>query len=321
MSHQPAVNYTGSSGLREQATIYYDRRGLDKLYAMLQFVQACEPRPLPKASGRTIQWYRFSQPAANTTPATDGVIGTPIPLDSRTTSSTVEEYNDFTNSSTLLEDTDIAPFVEQMVDFMAYRAALTNDTLARIELDSATSTQVSTIGAYMSVADLRANVTRLKALNIMPWRGSEWLTVVHPYHEYDITSDNTVGGFIDISKYAQPQALLNGEIGKVAGTRIVSTTNVGTTGSGVTTQYYAYLFGYESCLAVDLSGSAPSSNVTDPKNQRFQTFVSKGGPSAVDPAGTIGTYVAYRFVTAYKVPYTSNDQYRFKTILADVQLA
>lgn len=320
MSYQPPANQVGSSGLREQATVYYDRRGLDKLYAMLQFVQACEPRPLPKSAGRTIQFYRFSQPVANTTPAVDGVIGTPIPLDSQTVSATVEEYNDFTNSSTLLEDTDIAPFVEEMVDFMSYRAALTNDTLARIEIDSVSSAQVSTIGAYASVADLRANTSRLKAVNVMPFSGQDWLAICHPYHEYDITSDNTVGGFIDISKYAQPQALLNGEIGKVAGCRVVSTTNVGTSGSAPTTQYYMYIFGKGAFAGVDLSGSAPSSNVTDPKNQRFQTFVSKGGPSAVDPAGTIGTYVAYRFVTAYKSLYTSNDQYRHRTVTADVQL-
>lgn len=319
MSYQPAGNQVGTATLREQATVYYDRRGLDKLYAMLQFVQMCEPRPLPKASGRTIQFYRFSQPTADTNPAVDGVVGTPIPLDSQTVSATVEEYNDFTSSSQLLEDTDIAPFVEEMVDFMSYRAALTNDTLARIEIDSNSSAQVSTIGAFMSVADIRANVTRLKALNVMPYKGQEWAMIIHPYHEYDIVSDNTAGGFIDISKYAQPSAFLNGEIGKVAGTRIVSTTNVGTSGSAPTTLYNGYLFGYGGVGACDLSGSSPTT-VADPKNQKFTTFVTKGGPSAVDPAGTIGTYVAYRFVTAYKTLYTTNDQYRFRIIQADVQL-
>lgn len=321
MPYQPAGNQVGSSNLREQATVYYDRRGLDKLYALLQHVQICEPRPLPKSSGRTIQWYRFSQPTANTNIATDGVVGSPIPLASYTVSTTCEEYNDFTSSSTLLEETDIAPFVEEMVDFMSYRAALTNDTLARIELDSTTSsTAVSTLGAYMTVSDIRANVTKLKALNVMPRFGQDWALVIHPYHEYDITSDNTAGGFIDISKYAQPQALMNGEIGKVAGARIVSTTNVGTTGTAPTVQYYAYLHGYQSILSADLSGSSPVT-VADPKNQKFTTYVTKGGPSAIDPAGTIGTYVAYRFVTAYKVPYTTNDQYRLKIIQADVQLA
>jgi len=321
MPYSPAGNQIGTPGLREQATVYYDRRGLDKLYAMLYFAQApvMEPRPIPRSSGRTIQWYRFTQPTANTTPAVDGVVGTPIPLDSQITSGTVEEYNDFTSSSTLLEDTDIAQFVEEMVDFMSYRAALTNDTLARIEIDSVTSAQVSTIGAFLSVSDIRANITRLKAVNVMPSAGSDWMMVIHPYHEYDITSDNTAGGFIDLTKYADPSKFLTGEIGKVGGARIVSTTNVGTSGSAPTTVYNAYLFGKGAFLGVDLSGSGPS-QVMDPANQRFQTFVTKGGPSAVDPAGTIGTYVAYRFVTAYKSSYTSNDQYRFRNIQADVQL-
>jgi len=320
MPYQPAGNQVGTPTLREQATVYYDRRGLDKLMAMLRFVQVCEPRPLPKSAGRTIQFYRFTVATANTNPAVDGVVGTPIPLDSQTVSATVEEYNDFTSSSQLLEDTDIAQFVDEMVDFMSYRAALTNDTLARVEIDSNSSAQVSTIGAFASVSDLRANVSRLKALNIMPSMDQEWTTIVHPYHEYDICSDNTVGGFIDIMKYAQPGNFLNGEIGKVAGCRLVSTTNVGTSGSAPTTLYNMYIFGKGGVGAVDLSGSGPSQNISDPKNQRFQTFVTKGGPSAVDPAGTIGTYVAYRYVTAYKTLYTSNDQYRFRIVQADVQL-
>jgi hypothetical protein len=46
--------------------------------------------------------------------------------------------------------------------------------------------------------------------------------------------------------------------------------------------------------------------------------VTKGGPSAVDPAGTIGTYVAYRFVTAYKTADSTN--LRFRICQADASL-
>lgn len=286
---------------------------------MLRFVQVCEPRPLPKSSGRTIQFYRFSVSGASTATRVDGVIGTPVPLASNTVTATVEEYNDFTSSSKLLEDTDIMPFAEEMVDFMSYRAALSVDTLGRLEIDSYSSAQVVTEGAYFSVADIRANVTRLKALNIPPHTGSDYLGIIHPYLTYDLMSDNTAGGFIDISKYAQPQALLGNEVGKVGGVRLVETTNVGTSGTAPNVLYNAYIFGKESIFMVDLSGSGPS-QVVDPQNQKFETYVTKGGPSAVDPAGTIGTYVAYRFVTAFKVPYTSNDQYRFRSVTADASL-
>lgn len=319
MAYAPPGNQIGSAGLTHQPTVYYDRRGLSKLTAMLRFVQVAEARPQPKGSGRTVQFYRFTVATGSTQTKVDGVIGTALPLASQTVSATVEEYNDFTSSSTLLEDTDISPFVNEMVDFMSYRASLSVDTLARIEVDSISSAQVATEGAYFSTADVGANVTRLKALNVMPHTGGDFLGICHPYHSYDLMSDNSAGGFIDVSKYAQPSTLLGNEIGKVRGVRFVETTNVGTSGSSPNVLYNVYIFGKESLFMVDLTGSGPS-KVVDPKNERFQTFVTKGGPSAVDPTGTIGTYVAYRFVTAFKVPYTSNDQYRFRSIQADVSL-
>jgi N4-gp56 family major capsid protein len=320
VAYGPPGNTVQSAGLNHQAAFYYDRLGLEKLKPMLRFVQVCEPRALPKNSGRTIQWYRFTVANAKTAVAADGVIDTAVPLASNTASSTVEEYNDFTSSSQLLEDTDVAAFVEEMVDFESTRAAITVDTLARIEADSNSSAQVSPQGSYFGAIDARANVTRLKALNVLPASGQEWYGIIHPYLEYDIMSDNTAGGFIDVMKYANPSQILNGEIGKINGVRFMSTTNVGTSGSSPNVLYNAYIFGRQALLMVDLSGSSPQ-QIADPLNQRFQTFVTKGGPSAVDPAGTIGTYVAYRFVTAFKTAYTSNEaQYRYRIIQADASL-
>lgn len=329
----PAANQVGSTGLTHQAAVYYDRLGLDKLYPLLRFQQVCTSKPLAKHSGRTIQFYRFSTgittnsagitSGGNTTPAVDGVVGAPIPLSSQTINATIEEYNDYTSSSQLLEDTDIAAFVEEMVEYMSGRAAITADTLARLEIDSLvgnTTVGIAPLGgatAAMTVNDFKAAVTNLAALNVGPHTGQDYLGIIHPWNRYDIISDNTAGGFIDALKYQSGEKVLNGEIGKVGGVRILETTNVGVDSTAPTAQkYYSYIFGANPVACVDLMGSGPS-KVTDPKNERFQTFVSKGGPSAVDPAGTIGTYVAYRFVVAYKVLYTSNDQYRYRIIKSD----
>ena len=338
MPFAPPSNQVGTSTLTHQATVYYDRLGLDKLYPNLHFVQVADPKPMPKNAGRTIQFYRFTpaittiattgtnagvNAGGNTNPAVDGVVGAPMPLASQTLTATVEEYNDYTSSSQLLEDTDIAPFVEEMVEYMSSRAAMTNDTLARLELDSQSGN--STVGitplggatAAMTVNDFKATVTNLAALNIGPHTGQDYLAIIHPWNRYDIVSDNTAGGFIDALKYQQGMTVLNGEVGKVGGCRILETTNVGVDSTAATHQkFYTYIFGFKPMGAVDLSGSGPST-IANPKNERFQTFVTKGGPSAVDPAGTTGTYVAYRFVTAYKLLYTSNDQYRYRIILSD----
>jgi hypothetical protein len=41
---------------------------------------------------------------------------------------TVEEFNDFTNTSRLYDDTDISEELKEMVEFMSYRGALSGTT-------------------------------------------------------------------------------------------------------------------------------------------------------------------------------------------------
>jgi N4-gp56 family major capsid protein len=133
---------------------------------------------------------------------------------------TVEEFNDFTNTSRLYDDTDISEELKEMVEFMSYRGALTWDNILRNEFDSVTAAQVSPIGVYFSSADIRRNVAALEGLNVSP-RDGGFQMITHPYCAYDLMSDNTAGGFIDISKYAQPDNLLNNEIGKINNTRVM----------------------------------------------------------------------------------------------------
>jgi len=311
LPYAPPGNQVGSPGLSHQATVYYDKVGLDQLLPMLRFAQVCSPKPLPKNSGRTIQWYRFDVPVANTVPSVDGVIGTPVPLTSATLSSTVEEYNDFTSDSRLLEDTDIADFVSEMVRWISTRAALSVDTLARTEIESNSSALVATESAYFTALDIRGGISDLQALNIMPFSDGEWRVIIHPYIQFDLQSDNTAGGFIDAAKYAAPGRMLDGEIGKIAGARVLTTTRVGTSGSVPNVLYNAYIFGAGGFGMVDLMGNGPSV-IADPKNERFSVKVSSSpaGGSPFDPAGTLGTFVAYRFVTAFKTLDSTNVRVR-----------
>lgn len=267
-----------------------------------------------------MQQFRFSDFSANPNPASEGVVGSPLALTSATISANVEEFHDFTSSSQLLEDTDIAPFVEEMVDELSNRAALSNDQLARTEIDSNTGALVATEGAYFSAVDIRANIARLEAINVQPFSGDEWLCIVHPYSLFDLSSDNTAGGFVDLLKYANPQAMISGvqgERGMVGGARIVTTTRVGSSGSAPNVLYYAYLFGKGGVGQYGLSGSTPQS-IVDPNAERFSIMISKGGPSGFDPAGTIGTYAAYRFVVGYQTKDTTN--IRFRIAQADASL-
>lgn len=324
MAYAPAGTTTQSPGLNHMANvIYFARKGLSRLMPNLYFTQVGNPQTLPLKSGRTIQWFRRGLPSVDTTPKADGVIPNPIPQTSNILTSTVEEYGDFMSSSTLFDDTNIDDAeMNGMIDDLSFQAAISADTIARLEVDSNTGSQVDTLGSTLSASDFKAQVAIMKGINVKPYgssagsTGGDFMAIAHPYVEYDLISDNTAGGFIDATKYTNGTAVLNGEIGKIGGCRIMSSTNVGNDGTAApNTKYFTYIFGDQAFGIVDLAGRGPT-KVTDPQNQRFNLMVSKGGPSGFDPTGTIGTYVAYRFVFAAK----TFDGNRLKIVKADASL-
>jgi N4-gp56 family major capsid protein len=318
VSYAPAGTTTQSPGIAPMNNVtYFARKGLDRLMPMLYFTQVGNPQSLPMKSGRTIQWFRRGLPPADVTPKADGYIPNPIPQTANTLTSTVEEYGDFMSSSTLWDETNIDDAeANGMIDDLSYQASISADTIARLEVDSNTGSMVDTLGATLSAADFKAQTSIMKGINVRPYANGDFMSVTHPYVIYDLVSDNTAGGFIDATKYQNGTAVLNGEIGKIGGCRIMESTNVGNDGGAApNTKYYTYIFGNGAFGLVDLAGRGPS-KITDPLNQRFNLWVGKGGPTGWDPTGTIGTYVSYRFVFAAK----TFDPNRLKIVKADASL-
>ena len=58
--------------------------------------------------------------------------------------------------------------------------------------------------------------------------------VLTPGQVFDLKSNTSVGQWIDVSKYAQPENILNGEVGAINGTRIMQSPNLQTLSSTVT---------------------------------------------------------------------------------------
>lgn len=317
MSYAPAGLTTQTATLAHLATVYYDKRPLDRLEAMFRFAQVCEPKPIPQNVGKTIQFFRTTLPGFNTNPSAEGVIGAPVSMTTTTVSATVEQYSDFESSSQLLDLTDINPPRTRMVDDLSYRASGSVDTIIRTEIDSNTSALVSTIGAALAASDFKKNVALLKGINVRPLRGNEFLGVCHPYVVYDLISDNTAGGFIDALKYQGGNQVLQGEVGMVGGVRLLESTNVGTSGSSPNVLYYTYIFGEGGVGIVDLTGRGPD-RVEDPRNQKFRINVINPGLSAADPVGEIATFASYWFSFAAKTLDSTN--LRFKIVKADASV-
>jgi N4-gp56 family major capsid protein len=319
---QPAINTTQSAGLSSVTTqVFYKKTGLDRLMQTFRFYSAGDTDDIPKRSGRTVQWFRFNLLGSNTTPSAEGVVGLPIPLGSNNFQATVEQFSDFTNLSTMLIDTAINDMVAQASEDMSYRAALSVDLTVRTEIESNPSAIRQTQGAYFSAADINASITFLKAANVQPRDDGGWMMILHPYMTYDLLSDNSAGGFVEVMKYADPNRFIAGEIGRWMNTRIVETTNVavvaGTGAQGANAKYHGYLFGKGGLGVVALAGRGPN-NVTDPRKSTFNVSVIRGEKSIYDPEGQIGAAVSYYYVFTAKTMDTVVP--RFAIVEADVSL-
>lgn len=326
MPYAPAGMMTTSAGQRHFPAAYYKRRQLDQLMKKFVFMAVTEPDEIPLREGKTIQWYKLDLPSANTNPSPEGTVQASLSYSTSTLTATVQEYSDFITASTLLIETDISPTVENMSKWLGYRAGLSVDVITRTELDSAVaSVSMNTLGVYLTAADFLQARALLRGADV-PGRsntdgeGEEFHAIAHPYVLYDMMSDNTAGGWIDVRKYTRPETIMNAEVGKAGGCRIMESTNVATATVNGNTVYYVYVVGGGAIGAVDLAGRGPT-NVRNPKRQAFKTNVIMGKPSIADPEHKIGAAVSYRFVFAVKLldgNLTPNaGTYRYKIIYAD----
>lgn len=322
MSYTPAGNTTTTGGLNHLATVWYNRKALDQLKKRFRFYNATEPDMVPRRSGKTVQWFRYTLLGANTTPAAEGTVGTSNTLQTTTVSGTVSEYADFITVSTLLDETAIDPIVVNAAEQLGYAAGLSVDTIIRAEFDTNSGAVLSpaTLGTYATVDDLRRIKALLEGADIRPKDDTYYYCICHPYIIYDIKSDSTAGGYIDLMKAmymgkGENSPFINSSnpfdepVGIVENIKIWATTNVTTSGSAPNVLYSTYVVGRGAVGSVDLQGSGPS-KVEDPSKEQFRINIIRGGPQIADPAGMIGAAVSYRYVFLAKTLDSTNFRYR-----------
>lgn len=297
MPYAPSPNTTGSAGQAHLASVFYRKKALDRLQKKFLFREAMSKEVLPKQVGRTIQFYRHNNLAPSVVPTVEGTIGTSLSLSSNTVGASVSQYTSFISVSDFMIDTSIAPEVENAADLLGYRAGLSVDNITRAVLDAEnTGCRQTLLGLNMTVSDLRAARTNLQANDVVPMSDGNFFTIMHPFITFDLVNDPTANGLADIWKYTSPDRGAGmkyedrGEIARVAGCRVVESTNVFSVGNS----YRTYIVGEGACAAIDLEGKGPS-NVVDPRKQKFKINVIRPGQSAADPEGTIGAFVSYNF--------------------------
>ena len=260
--------------------------------------QFAEKKPLPKNSGVTITWNRYTDMSAASA-LTEGTAPSATATSTTQVSATLEQYGAFSQPSDLLQMTSIDNQIESLIDLFGYQSGLTLDTRVRNGLLGTSAVNPSgaklplqywhsgTSSGYigttssiladmtMDTNNIREAAFNLRRLNVRPYEDGCYVAVLHPNAIKDIESDSDWQTW---NQYIAKETMWKGEVGKVYGVRIIESTNMlnSTSGAGAsTTAHYSPVFG-KGCYAVtELDGGVKTfiktpeghSDTANPLNQ------------------------------------------------------
>ena len=229
---------TTQESLSPEMKTFYDMTLIDEASANLVHDQFGQKRPIPQNGGKTIEFRKFSSLPKALTPLTEGVTPDGKSLEVTAITSTVSQFGDFIVQSDVLELTALDNTILEATKLLGRQAGLTLDTITRNVMQSGTNVlwcpKVAADGKETEVSS-RANldatsrltvdvvsqaVATLRAQNA-PTINGDYVAIIHPYVAYDLMRDPE---WIEAHKYASPENLYTGEIGKIGGVRFVQTT-------------------------------------------------------------------------------------------------
>lgn len=321
---------TELSGLTAEMKTFYEKRLLDKAIPKLVHDQFADKYPIPKNGGKTIEFRKYSPLAKATTAITEGVTPDGNSLTVTAITATIAQYGDWIQLSDLLDLTAIDNNVVQATKLLGSQAGRTLDTITREVLAGGTNViyapKVSSSGTTevtsRATLDMTATLTpdlffkaaaQLEAMNADEVDDS-FVAIIHPYAAYDLMRSEE---WIDVHKYAQPENIYEGEIGKIGNVRFVKTSEakiwndetcpVKTAQSGETPATYYSVFG-------TIVLGAHAYGVTEVEGGGLQHIVKQLGYGE-DPlnqrssCGWKATKVAKRLVEEYMVRIESCSAY------------
>jgi len=322
MANFPASMVSHDSSIAHvQNVVYYNRVAEENLKANLPFLSVMTRRKLPSKNGKTIRLFEYDVLSYNITPGSEGTSPAPIAVPSRTRDLTVAQYFDYVSVSDFLLDQAIDPMVENISEELGYRAGLTVNRLCVNAVDTEASADSTTLisladAEYMSAAIARRAVMSLRARDVKPSDGEWFVGIIHPLAAYDLLSDNTNGGTIDILKHVDSgvnemkSGIRGNRVLNLNGIRWVETTTTTTTAdypSSGDTAYHSYVFGKDAFFVASLG----KTEVKGDKN--FSLMVGRyNEPSPSNPVGVIAASIGYNF--KFGIVKTTSATNRFRKI-------
>lgn len=198
-----ATNAAGNSVSAEMKE-FYDKELIHFAKPKLVHTRFAQQRPIPKNSGKTIEFRRFSPLPKALKPLEEGVTPKGNALNVSAVTATVEQYGDYITTSDMFNLTAVDNILSETQIVLGDQAGRTLDTVVREKVnaglnvqygDGSKSTRASLVGGaesgndYLTVAAVKRAAAALKRNNATPFKDGCYVAIIHPDVANDLTND------------------------------------------------------------------------------------------------------------------------------------
>ena len=231
-------NTPSTNDLSPEMKTYYAKRLLQYAEPNLVYNQFADKYPIPQGEGKTIQMRRYSTLPTLTSAITEGITPDGQALNVESITATVDQYGGWVQMTDLLKLAAIDNNLTQASKLLGAQAGRSKDALTRDVVCAGTNvifaptwsgttpTAITARGSMNATSLLDVDlifkaVAQLEAMNTDPFSDGSFVGIIHPYAAYDLMRSSE---WIEAHKYADPEKIYKGEIGKVGNVRFVQST-------------------------------------------------------------------------------------------------
>lgn len=232
-----ATAWDAAHTMSPEMKTWYNTEALENARPALVHAQFAKNIPLPPNNGTTVE-VRKPNTMPDVRQLTEGVIPDGRKYGYTNLTAAVYQYGDYAAVSDRLALHAVDPVAQDITEEFGAAGGNTKDKLARNiaqggtnvlycpKISGGSETPVSARSAMDGTSRLTAKMvakaaTWLKKHNA-PKIGNDYVAIIHPSVAYDLRQDSA---WVEAHKYAQPEEIYSGEIGKLHGVRFVETTN------------------------------------------------------------------------------------------------
>lgn len=285
----------GLNQLAPEDKKFYIRTLLTRLLPDLFLYNDAMKKKLPKNQGRTVNWRKFNSLPVVTVPLTEGKTPDGKDLDVTQIEAILAQYGDYVLTSDLLQMTGIDPVITEASELCGEQAALSVELALASKLFTGTNAMFAggkasrtalTAEDKITGADIKKARRQLKKKNARKFSDGYYHAIIDPDMSYDLMSDSA---WQDVAKYAKPEQMLKGEIGKMYGFRFMEATAFEPVkGTSDLEVHRALFYGKDSYGAVDLENGNGKPDII------VKQLGSAGTNDALNQRGSVG----------WKLPFT-----------------